>query len=247
MEVLLKKILDLIVNFFSLPTAEVFVSINKMPMPHDRGEHVLILQKQLNKVSGSQIAEDGAYGLQTKTAIGRFQKSKGLSGSGVLGPKTLSLLNLKIVDNQSLSTDLSTRERVYKIAVGEIGQKEMSGAKHNDRILEYHSTTGQFSDDETSWCGSFVSWCLAQGGLETLGARGASARAWLTYGKKTNSPTRGDLVIFWRKSPTSWQGHVGFYVDETKTHIRVLGGNQGDAVNIKLYSKAQFLGYVSFN
>lgn len=242
MEALLKKILELIVNFFSL-TAKDIVEIDRMPMPDERGEHVRLMQKQLNKIFGSQIDEDGVFGLQTKTTVGRFQKSKGLSGSGVLGPKTLELLNLKIKPKPIMNL----RDKVYDIALKEIGVKEIRGNQHNPRVLEYHSTTGRFTDDETAWCGSFVSWCLVQAGLSTLGPRGAGARSWLSYGVKTDKPELGDLVIFWRVSPTSWQGHVGFYAGETSTHIKVLGGNQSNAVNISHYAKSQLLGFRSFN
>lgn len=50
----------------------------------------------------------------------------------------------------------------YRFAYKEIGTKEVRGRNHNPRVLEYHDTTGNFSDDETAWCASFVNWCLIQ-------------------------------------------------------------------------------------
>ena len=35
---------------------------------------------------------------------------------------------------------------------------------------------------------------------------------------------------------------MGFYAGETPTHYEVLGGNQGDAVSIRGYSKSRLLG-----
>ena len=38
---------------------------------------------------------------------------------------------------------------------------EISGSKHNPKIVEYaQSCTLQAQDDETAWCSSFVNWCL---------------------------------------------------------------------------------------
>lgn len=246
MEALLKKILELIVNFFSLSNLKK-TDIKRMPVMGERGSHILVLQEKLNLIDNAGLTLDGDFGLKTKAAVSKFQKQNGLSGSGVLGPKTLELLNIKlVVDNSVTNVDNSLSAKVYRIAEKEIGVKEILGGQHNPRILEYHYTTGRFTDDETAWCGSFVNWVLIQAGVTNLGPRGASARAWLTYGKETKTPQRGDLVIFWRVSQTSWQGHVGFYVSENSTHIRVLGGNQSNAVNISSYSKDQLLGFRTY-
>lgn len=245
MEELLKKILDMIVTFFS-PKEDislVFETINYIPLFGDKSENSLKLQKRLNKLTQSNLKEDGHFGPATKKALQDFQKSKGLSGSGMIGEKTLEFLGLKVESN-FMGTDISTK--VYEMATKEIGQKEVKGEQDNPRILEYHQTTGKFSDDSVSWCGSFVSWCLTQCGLPTLGSEGASARAWLKYGKETKSPKKGDIVVFWRVARNSWQGHVAFYDSETTTHIRCLGGNQSDAVNIQSYAKSQLLGFRTY-
>lgn len=41
-----------------------------------------------------------------------------------------------------------------------------SNTEHNPRIIEYHSTTGKFQNDETPWCSSFVNWVITQAGLK---------------------------------------------------------------------------------
>lgn len=50
----------------------------------------------------------------------------------------------------------------YRIAYKEIGTKEIVGSRHSLKVLEYHDTTGNFSDDETPWCASYVNWVLIQ-------------------------------------------------------------------------------------
>jgi uncharacterized protein (TIGR02594 family) len=70
-----------------------------------------------------------------------------------------------------------------------------------------------------------------------------NARSWLTVGGETSEPEVGDIVVLWRESPTSWKGHVGFYVRETEHLIFVLGGNQHNQVGINGYGKHRLLGY----
>lgn len=160
--------------------------------------------------------------------------------------------------------------RHYEIAFKEIGTKEIRGVNHNPRVLEYHDTTGNFSDDETAWCASFVNFCL----IETywneeqklyiykgknykripsemnalarlIGSGKANARSFLTVGSPVaqEDVKAGDIVVFWRGSPSGWQGHVGFVSGFMEKDVKVLGGNQSNAVNISRYSKATVLGY----
>ncbi len=129
----------------------------------------------------------------------------------------------------------------YEIAKGEVGVREIPGPEDNDRIVEYHSTTTlKATDDETSWCSSFVNWCVIQAGLK--GTNSAAARSWLKWGMAVSHPIEGDIVIFKRgNSPTA--GHVGFFVSEYNGAISVLGGNQSNKVGISAYKKDDVLGY----
>lgn len=218
-----------------------FNPISRTPLLGDRGEHVRILQEALNEKNNAGLVADGIFGPLTRKAVSEFQKKKGLNGSGVIGPKTLELLELEVAASSNTG-DL--RERIWKTAYAELGVREIPGPQHNPRILEYHATTGGFGDDETAWCSSFVEWCLRQNGQRGTGS--AAARSWMNYGVQTTHPKRGDIVVFWRVARNSWQGHVAFYSHETATHIHVLGGNQSNSVNIQAYSKNQLLGYRTY-
>lgn len=67
----------------------------KIPKIREKGEHVLILQRRLNELGAEpKLTEDGVFGKLTKAAVSAFQKSKGLRGSGVIGPKTMTFLGL---------------------------------------------------------------------------------------------------------------------------------------------------------
>ena len=201
----------------------------------------------MNALTSYVLVVDNHFGQKTLDAVKSFQKAKGLAGSGMIGDKTLEYLGLKVVPSTVVvPVGTSNQDKVLVIANKEIGVKEITGASHNKRILEYHSTTGKFSDDETSWCGSFVSWCLKEAGLLTLGSEGAGARNWLKYGTATTKPKPGDIVVYWRESKSGWKGHVHFYQSEDANYIYGIGGNQGNAVTLARYPKSQVLGYRTY-
>lgn len=162
-------------------------------------------------------------------------------GSAVSGPVVVS--NQGVAENNKKGeVFMSKQQEVLLAALKEFGQAEIPGEKNNPRILQYHShTTLNSKNEEESWCSSFANFAVAQAGL--VGTKSAAARSWLQWGKATDTPSQGCIVVFWRESPDSWKGHVALYVAETPTHILVLGGNQNNEVNISKYPKTQLLGY----
>jgi conserved hypothetical protein TIGR02594 len=125
----------------------------------------------------------------------------------------------------------------YEIAEKEIGVTELKNPK---RVIEYHQATSLAAKDtQTPWCSSFVNWILKQAGYKRTNS--AWARDWLDYGQKC-SPKKGCILVFERGAPGG-SSHVTFYTGkETESEYLCLGGNQGDAVCIKGYSKKDLLG-----
>lgn len=124
------------------------------------------------------------------------------------------------------------------IARRELGVTEKAGKATNTRILDYYRASGAASvtQDETPWCAAFCGYCLEEAGHK--GTLSLAARSYLRWGKETK-PKLGAIMVFKRGS--GWQGHVAFYLSETKTHYTVLGGNQGNSVSIRNYRKDDFL------
>lgn len=118
-----------------------------------------------------------------------------------------------------------------------IGVKETPGAKHNSIIGRWLAKLGAWwRDDETPWCGTFVAECIKDAGLP-LPQHWYRAKAWADYGSNLRS-TRvapGAILVFARTGG----GHVGFYVSEDRTHYHVLGGNQGNSVNVAKIAKVR--------
>lgn len=135
---------------------------------------------------------------------------------------------------------LPAKEKLwFEIAKVEIGQKEITGPKHNQKILAYHQATDlRGTTDEIPWCSSFVSWCLENAGIEST--KSAWARSYLNWGKKIETPVPGCVTIFKRGTDS---GHVAFFVKDNGSTLTVLGGNQSNQVCYSDYKKADLLGY----
>lgn len=129
-----------------------------------------------------------------------------------------------------------------ELARAELCVTEVSGSGHNKRIVDYFADAGhpEVKNDETAWCAGFVGAMLKRAGMPNSGS--LAARSYLKYGTPVDTPEPGDIVVFSRGNST-WEGHVGFYVGETDTAVKVLGGNQSNKVSIANYSKTRLLGY----
>lgn len=210
-----------------------------------RGDKVRTLQYllNLNIDPDPNIAVDGVFGSQTETMVKRFQAAEGLEVDGIAGPSTWAELG-----------DLGVNEAPQcggaipvwmHLAMEELrtGTREVAGARHNPRIIEYHSCTTLRADtDESAWCSSFVNWCFQRSGMAST--KKANARSWLNWGTEIRTPRYGCVTVLWRESPSSWKGHVGFYVSHRGSKkILLLGGNQGNAVSIAAYPAHRLLSY----
>lgn len=113
-----------------------------------------------------------------------------------------------------------------------VGLTEWPGAKHNPAVLEMFEKVGHnwVDTDETPWCAAFVGTVLASLGLPHTGK--LNARSYEGYGAavRTQDARPGDIVVLWRGSRSSWQGHVGFFVRFDGDQVVLRGGNQGNAV-----------------
>lgn len=131
----------------------------------------------------------------------------------------------------------------YDIAQGYIGTTEAPGAADNPKILEMYATIGQdwVEHDEVAWCAAFVGHCMEKAGIRST--RKLNARSYLEWGVpvELTEAQPGDIVVF-RRGSSAWQGHVGFLKAQSGASIEVLGGNQGDAVNIRRFSATKLLG-----
>ena len=131
----------------------------------------------------------------------------------------------------------------YQLAKTFEGTKEIRGPKHNKVVLAFYADVGHswVDNDEVAWCAAFVGAMLERSGMRST--RSLAARSYLQWGNKVavDDAKPGDIVVF-KRGNSSWEGHVAFFVRQTKASIYVLGGNQSNAVNVKAYPKSKLLG-----
>lgn len=128
----------------------------------------------------------------------------------------------------------------YDFALTKLGKGEVP-----DRgdLQKYLATGGANLDPKTTaWCAAFVNASLGQAGIKGTGSN--LARSFLNWGEGVKEPTKGDLAVFSRGDPNGPYGHVGFFDSYTPDgKIKVLGGNQGDAVSYGTYDPGRLLGF----
>jgi uncharacterized protein (TIGR02594 family) len=125
-----------------------------------------------------------------------------------------------------------------------MGVQEVVGPRHNPTIMGWIAKMGarvlgiSVTSDETAWCGTFVAWCMFKVGIEPpkIAVR---AKEWASpkWGRILNDPRLGCVCVFDRKGG----GHVGFYIGEDRTHLHILGGNQGNRVSITRIPKTSLV------
>ena len=121
-----------------------------------------------------------------------------------------------------------------------IGVREIPGVNHHPLIVQMWRTIkrGGIKDDETPWCAAYVGFCLENVGI--VSSRFESARSYLQWGQPLKHPALGCVVVLGRTGG----GHVGFLTGVSMDgDLLILGGNQGNEVNIRKFPVSRLLGY----
>lgn len=129
-----------------------------------------------------------------------------------------------------------------------VGQKEVAGPASNGWIKSlWQSLKGgawfwtQYGSDDSKlpWCGAWVAYCLNEVGIAYPPVY-ASALSWASFGEACG-PAVGAIAVLTRNGG----GHVAFVTGMSTDgrFIRLLGGNQGDAVNESWFTTDRVTAY----
>lgn len=121
-----------------------------------------------------------------------------------------------------------------------IGLREVPGSATSPVIAGWLASLGAWwRDDATPWCGTAVAAWMKACGIPRP-KHWYRAKGWLDWGTPMAAPAVGCIVVFERQGG----GHVGLVVGKDAAgRLQVLGGNQGDAVNIRAFDTARVIGY----
>lgn len=138
------------------------------------------------------------------------------------------------------------------VALRFLGLREARGQVDNPAILAMLRLDAPWpGHDEVPWCSAFVNYCAWI--LDLPRSKSLAARSWLRVGQPieiADAVPGFDVVVLKRSGDDrgpevlNAPGHVGFYdgPDYRDHHIRVIGGNQGNAVSIAAFPVEQILG-----
>jgi uncharacterized protein (TIGR02594 family) len=142
----------------------------------------------------------------------------------------------------------------FTIAERMMGMKEVAGPMSNPQVLAMLKLDNDWpEDDSVPWCAAFVNFCFWIMGIEGR-SKSLRARSWLKcgFGIPLSYASKGfDVVVLKRSGENqpgpeviNAPGHVGFYHSHSDSlrNVALVGGNQGDAVNIKLYPQDRIIG-----
>ena len=148
-----------------------------------------------------------------------------------------------VADLVSKGRELGTLQWM-QYAIDELGVTAISGTDNNSRIMEYARFVrldGTVTSDETPWAGLFVNFVLQKAGFDKFPTNPLLNRSWANWGEPATEPAYGTLAVFWRVSPQSGLGHVGFIVGIEGDNLSILGGAQNGAVSIASFPKQQLV------
>lgn len=197
--------------------------------------------------SGIGSLFDGLKGLAGAINQAHSHSQTGYTGSGT-GQNTLSSLlgqqqptGLQGALQQGTNLGNNSSNSVFENA-----SKELGLDSKNPTLQSYLQKANPSLDPtQTPWCAGFVGSVLDASGLKGTGS--LAAKSYLNYGQATNSPSKGDIVVFndLTGQNRSEHGHVGFVqgIDSKSGTVTVLGGNQSGKVSTQSYPLSMVAGF----
>lgn len=194
--------------------------------------NVAELQRRLSALGFDPGPIDGVYGRRTIAAVKTFQKAKGLTVDGIVGPQTIAALA-----EGNRPAFLPWMEEINR-------RKGLHETRNRTSLISWLRSDGRTLGDPAKlpWCGDAVETPIALTlPDEPLPANPYLARNWMKFGRACK-PTYGAVLVFWRGDRHGTSGHVGFYEGEDASAYHVLGGNQSNAITVARLAKDRLLG-----
>ena len=125
-----------------------------------------------------------------------------------------------------------------------LGVKEIIGKGYHPLIAWWLSlcSYGLDASDEIAWCSGFTNGIAWE--LSLPRSKSAAARSWLKVGTPVTleDALPGFDVVVLERGNDGVSGHVGFYVSHNDKVVRLVGGNQANAVTEQDFERVKVLG-----
>lgn len=215
------------------------------------GPKVLVLVKALRELGYYSGPDSNLFDQEVYKAVRAFQMQnvdvvgRPLVVDGIAGPVTLGAIGQRISQIQQFDQTqpelpvpdqqaggIALAALAVAIAEYNLGHGEVGGNNRGPHVRKY--LDGR-ADEGKNWCAALVSWCYRETGRPmpfdySLGARDIRNQCrhkGLDFEPTVSNPPRaGDLIIWWRVAPSSWQGHIGFVLDYRDGVLTTIEGNK---------------------
>ena len=130
----------------------------------------------------------------------------------------------------------------YQLAEAFRGIEEVPGSGDNSQIIAMLHLDAEWPEhDEVPWCSAFpnyICWMLKLPRSYSL-----MARSWLSVGWSVplEDANVGPDIVVLSRGDNPRLGHVGFYSGHNGERIYILGGNQGNGVDVSGYDVRRVL------
>ncbi len=204
----------------------------------DQGEAVKTIQLALRNL-GYPLTGTGYFGGATDTAVTAFQRKRGLTADGVVGPVTARELDTAQAVPVVEPEDVRPLWLTYGLT--QIGTREFPGSRDNRTILDWARDEGgniasSYTHDSIPWCALWANHILTKNGIkgtETLWALDFAGR-WPSI--QLGGPAVGAFAPMLRNGG----GHITVVVGRDQHgNIMGLGGNQHDEVNVTPFAMSR--------
>jgi len=193
---------------------------------------VKAFQMQNADAENRPLVVDGIVGPVTEWAIQRKL------GNATIRPSAPASLNMPAAGASA------TARGALNVALAEMmaGNGEVGGNNMGPHVRKY---LNGIIAPPADWCAGFVSFCFKNSGHPmpfkyTLGARDLlrqmRSRGFGATPSDANPPLPGDIIVWWRGSPSGWQGHVGIVHSYANGLVRTIEGNKTPKVNSFVYT-----------
>lgn len=258
---LIAELVDkLLALFFAPSQVAKLVELSTVPKLGEKSKDVGLLQLAI-KNKGFEITVDDDFGPKTRDVLAAYQKSVGLTGTGIIpskdGGETFKKLGLKLVKRDGKTDVPPVIPGSNPVNPAYVEAKKHKGKKETDSVFnkwlsgfwKIVGLSGYKTIIGTSfaWCGLFIAAMNSEAGLEWI-KNGAGARNWAKYGVevewKKNGIPRGAVIHINSNCGSGSGNHVTFadgdctaeYLAKSGSTVPGFGGNQSNTVKRSAYA-----------